>query len=344
MRRRWEIVVFVLLALSSPVSSYAAGLCCQVSSGSQESLLDSSLPKAGRYSLQFSYSFTMMDDLKEGSDRIPLREVMNEGKYTKLPIDMHMYKYTVTGAYDFDDNVTVLLSIPYVRNTMDMKMGMMSMDMGMGITWMDSEMNPVQDLGDVSLMGLYHYYPRGTGVRSDILTFGLGVKTPTGTATEKNSSGKFIHAHMQPGTGSWDPLFTVMYTKDASPFLLQADLTYQLTTRNRDGYEFGDSLAANIAGRYALTSSFNLTAAITYLHVNRAKDHDGRYTDLTSLMDDPENTGGDSVWVSPGIKVRPFKNSSAAIDLRAQFPVWERVNGIQLVSSYRILAGITFNF
>jgi len=149
---------------------------------------------------------------------------------------------------------------------------------------------------------------------------------------------------MQPGTGSWDPLFSVMYTKDLSPFLLQADLTYQLTTRNRDGYEFGDSFTANIAGRYALTSAFNLTGAVTYLHVNRSKDRDGKYTDLTSLMDDPDNTGGDSIWLSPGIKVRPFKSIPAAIDLKAQFPVWERVNGIQLVSSYRILAGITFNF
>ncbi|NJD55971.1 MAG: hypothetical protein FIA94_06150 [Nitrospirae bacterium] len=337
-------MVISLLVLIFPVSGYAAGLCCQVSSGSQESLLDTALPEAGRYSLQFSYSFTMMDDLKEGRSRRSLQEVMNEGKYMKLPVDMHMIKYTVTGSYDINNNATVLVSIPYIRNTMDMKMGMAGMGMGMGVTWRDQEMTPVQGLGDVTVMGLYHFYPRGGSVRSDILTFGIGVKTPTGSATEKSSSGKFIHAHMQPGTGSWDPLFSAMYTKDLSPFLLQADLTYQLTTRNRDGYEFGDSFTATVAGRYALTSYFNLTAALTYLHVNKAKDRDDKYTDLTSLMDDPENTGGESIWISPGIKVRPLKSIPAAIDLKAQFPVWERVNGIQLVSSYRILAGITFNF
>lgn len=336
------MMFFGLLVLMFPVSGYAAGLCCQVSSGSQESLLDSSLPEAGRYSLQFSYSFTMMDELKEGSSSKSLQDVMNEKKYMKLPVDMHMIKYTVTGAYDINNNVTVLVSVPYIRNTMDMKMGMPGM--GMGLTWMDHEMTPVQGLGDVTVMGLYHFYPRGESVRSDILTFGLGVKTPTGSATEKGSNGNFIHAHMQPGTGSWDPLFSVLYTKDLSPFLLQADLTYQLTTRNRDGYEFGDSFTANIAGKYALASYFNLTAAVTYLHVNRAEDRDDKYTDLTSLMDDPDNTGGDSIWISPGIKVRPFKSIPAAVDLKTQFPVWERVNGIQLVSSYRILAGVTFNF
>ncbi len=340
-KRKWAVMV-AFLVLVFPVCSYAAGLCCQVSSGSQESLLESTLPESGRFSLQFLYSFSMMDDLKEGSSTVSLQDVKDEGTYTKLPVDMHMIKYVVNATYDFNDNITAFVSVPYVRNTMDMEMGMSMM--GMGTTWMDHTMTPIQALGDVTVMGLYHYYLKGGNVKTDILTFGLGVKTPTGSATEKGSSGKFIHAHMQPGTGSWDPLFSVIYTKDMAPFLVQTDLTYQLTTRNRDGYEFGDSFTANINGRYAVTSSFNLTAGATYLHVNRADDRDGNYTDLTSLMDDPDNTGGDSIWISPGIKVRPFKNNPAAIDLKAQFPVWERVNGIQLVSTYRILAGITFNF
>ncbi len=341
--KRNLVMIVTFLVLVSPVSAHAAGLCCQVSSGSQESLLDSTLPESGKFSLQLLYSFTMMDELKEGSSTVSLQDVKNDGKYTKLPDDMHMIKYTLNAVYDINDTFTAFISIPYVRNTMDMEMGM-SMGMGMGTKWMDHTMTPIQELGDVTVMGLYHYYLRGGGIKSDILTFGLGVKTPTGSATVRGSSGRFIHAHMQPGTGSWDPLFSLMYTKDMAPFLLQGDLTYQLTTRNRDGYEFGDSFTANVTGRYAVTSSFNLTAAATYLHVNRADDRDDNYTDPTSLMDDPDNTGGDSIWLSPGIKVRPFKNNPTAIDLKAQFPVWERVNGIQLVSTYRILAGITFIF
>jgi hypothetical protein len=329
---------FILLA---PVNVYAASLCCQVSSGYHGNLLEGSLPEPGKLSVQLSYSFTMMDDLREGTGKKSLREVMDEKKYLKLPVEMQMIKYSVTAVRDFSDNFTALFSIPYIRNTMDMKMGMM---MGMGVQWRDHAMDPVQGLGDFSVMGLYHYYPKGGDIRTDILTFGLGVKTPTGSSTERGSSGKFIHAHMQPGTGSWDPLFSIMYTKELNPFLFQTDMTYQLTTRNRDGYEFGDSFTANISGKYAVTSSVNLTAAATYLYVGKAKDRNGKYTDLASLMDDPENTGGNSVWLSPGIKVKPFKNTDTAFDIKAQFPVWEKVNGTQLVSTYRIVAGIIFNF
>jgi hypothetical protein len=330
-----------LIAFFLPAHTYAAGLCCQVSSGSQVSLLQGSLPEPGRLSVQLSYSFTMMDDLREGTRKKSLREVMDERKYTKLPVDMQMIKYSLNAVHDISNKFTTIVSIPYIRNTMEMKMGM---TMGMGVQWRDHVMTPVQGLGDLSVMGLYHCYPKGGDIKSDILTLGLGIKTPTGSATERGRSGKFIHAHMQPGTGSWDPLFSIMYTKDLSPLLFQTDLIYQLTTRNPDGYEFGDSFTATIAGKYALANYFNITAAATYLHVDRAKDRDGKYTNLASLMDDPKNTGGDSIWLSPGLKVRPFKNTDTAIDIKVQFPVWERVNGTQLVSTYRIFTGVTFNF
>jgi len=147
---------------------------------------------------------------------------------------------------------------------------------------------------------------------------------------------------MQPGTGSWDPLLSLVYTKMANPFLLQGDVTYQITIRNSNGYEFGDSFTANLSGKYAVFPYFNVTAGLTYLHLNRASDKEGKYTNLKSLMDDPANTGGDSIWFSPGIQILPLKNGM--IDLKVQFPLWERVNGIQLVSSYRIFVGISYSF
>ena len=57
---------------------------------------------------------------------------------------------------------------------------------------------------------------------------------------------------MHPGTGSWDPLFSLLHTRMMDSLLLQADATYQLTTRNNQGYEFGDSLALNATGKYAV--------------------------------------------------------------------------------------------
>ena len=154
-----------------------------------------------------------------------------------------------------------------------------------------------------------------------------------------------FYAHMQPGTGSWDPLFSIIDTKLMGSFLIQADATYQLATRNKEGYKFGDSMAATFTGKYAVVREFNVLAGLTYLHVNKASDRNGKYYDPvtnSSLMDDPANTGGDSLWATAGVQVLPFRNGM--IDLKAQLPIWEKVNGIQLVSSYLVSAGVSYNF
>jgi hypothetical protein len=147
---------------------------------------------------------------------------------------------------------------------------------------------------------------------------------------------------LQPGTGSWDPLISLIYAKMRNPFLFQADVTYQITTRNSKGYEFGDSLAADLTGKYGVSRYFNVTVGFTFLHVNKATDEDGHYTNLASLMDDPANTGEDSLWFSPGVQILPIRNSM--IDLKGQLPVWEHVSGIQLVSRYRIFVGVSIAF
>jgi hypothetical protein len=150
---------------------------------------------------------------------------------------------------------------------------------------------------------------------------------------------------MQPGTGSWDPLLSLIYTKMIDQFLLQSDITYQYTTENRLGYEFGDSAAFNLAAKYALIKELNIGVGITYLHVGKASDRNGKYYDPSTnsnLMDDPANTGGNSIWVSPCLQVFPVKNLS--LDAKVQLPIRENVNGIQLVSRYSVLAGVSYSF
>jgi hypothetical protein len=83
-----------------------------------------------------------------------------------------------------------------------------------------------------------------------------------------------------------------------------------------------------------VVKEFNVSAGLMFLNVNKASDRNGKYFDTvtnSSLMDDPANTGGESLWFSPGIQVLPFENGM--IDIKYQVPVWKKMNGIQLVSS-----------
>ncbi|HEX9020907.1 MAG TPA: transporter [Nitrospirota bacterium] len=325
--------LFVLL----PFTSYAAGLCCQLSSGVQESLSGVVAPGAEQLSLQLNYSFTSMDKFREGSSSRSLNDIKASALYASLPVSMDMFKYTLTAGYGFTPKFKVFVSIPYVRNTMDMT----SFNMMMG-SWMGMTMTPVHGLGDITVMGLYRLSTNREIRPTDAVTLGFGVKTPTGSYTEKKPNGTFVHAHMQPGTGSWDPLLSLIYTKMIDQFVIQSNATYELATRNNEGYKFGDSLALDFAGTYTVVREFNVTAGLTFLNVNKASDKDGKYTNLASLLDDPANTGGESLWFSPGVQILPFKNSM--IDFKYQVPVWEKVNGVQLVSSYRYVLGMSYSF
>ncbi|MDH4163940.1 MAG: hypothetical protein OEW15_14820 [Nitrospirota bacterium] len=248
-----------------------------------------------------------------------------------------MIKHTFTAGYGFSPKFKGFVSLPYLRNTMNM-----TMSNGVGLGWMDMTMEPISAPGDATVMGLYRIYTDREIRPNKALTAGIGIKTATGSSTKTTSSGKYVHAHMQPGTGSWDPLVSLLYTQMMNPFLVQADMTHQFATRNRQGYEFGDSTAINLGTTYAVAREFNVSAGLTYLHVAGADDRDGKYTNLNSLMDDPANTGGDSLWLSPGIQVLPIKN--AMMDVKVQLPVWENVNGIQLVTRYRVVIGMAYRF
>jgi hypothetical protein len=323
----------------------ASGLCCQLSSGVQESLAGVAAPGADEFSIQFNYSFNRMDRFKEGDTNRSLDEARMYRKpdgtsYTSLPLSMDMARYTVAAGYGFTSRFKALVSVPYVRYTMDM-----TSSNGAMLGWTDMTMPATSGFGDATAIGLYRLSTDNDTMPENAVTIGIGVKTATGSSTERSTNGKLVHAHMQPGTGSWDPLLSLIYTGTLNSFLVQADATYQLATRNKEGYKFGNSLAINAVGRYSVVREFNISAGLTYLDQGKAGDRNGSYYNAltnSSLLDDPANTGGNSLWVSAGVQFIPFKNGM--IDLKVQLPAWEKTNGIQLVSTSMILAGISYGF
>jgi hypothetical protein len=342
--RKIVVIALILTAvcLIQALRADASGLCCQLSSGVQESLAGMAAPGTEEISLQLGYSFTRMDMFKEGAttrslDAAKLYKKPDGTSYTSLPLSMDMLKYTLTAGYGFTPKFKAFVALPYVRNTMDM-----TSSNGALLGWTDMTMPPLSGMGDATIMGLYRLYTDREIRPSNAVTLGIGLKTPTGSSTERTVSGRLVHAHMQPGTGSWDPLFSIIDTKMLGSFLIQGDATCQLAERNKEGYKFGDSLALNLTGKYAVVREFNVLAGLTWLTVGKASDSDGKYTNISSLMDDPANTGGNSLWATAGIQVVPAKNGM--IDLKVQLPVWEKVNGIQLVSSYLVSMGISYNF
>ena len=122
----------------------------------------------------------------------------------------------VTYAYGVTNDLTVSARLPWIRRT--------------GIREAEIE-NPAEPpeilnrgdnsgIGDLTLLGQYRFYNnRASRTEAAVL---FGVKAPTGVTDRRNNQGELFDAEFQPGSGSWDGLFGLSYTKRFGQWLSSA--------------------------------------------------------------------------------------------------------------------------
>ena len=196
----------------------------------------------------------------------------------------------------------------------------------------------------MTFMGLYKLYMDNPDVPTKKLTVGLGLKSPTGKNDEELASGHLVHAMMQPGTGSWDPLFLVNYMHTFSPVVFQTNLLYHVTTEGDEGYEFGDKVSLDLIARYPLTNYVSPGIELNGLYAGQDTDHDGKYSRPDeSLLDNPDNTGILSLAVSPSVQVK-IPKTGGSVDLKFQKPIYQHVRGTQQVADWSAMASVVWAF
>ena len=313
------------------------GLACCIAGAT-----GSGVTLADTLGLSIVYENTYMKTIKEGTEKRSPDQAIDRawttGSSYKVPTRMRMQKATLVAAVPVNERLRLVGYVPYVVNDMDMRQ-----KNAMGMV-MDMRMSTVSGLGDAALMGLYTLYTDAPIRPGQRLTVGLGVKTPTGSAGERTSSGALVHAMMQPGSGSWDALFLVDYMRAFYPLVLKANLFYQLTTEGYNGYEFGDQLAYEVSARYQALNYVNVGVDLSGVRVASDIDHDGRYSaPATSMVDNPANTGLDSVFIAPVVQVK-LPGTGGSGELKYQVPIYQDVNGIQQVMDYRVLGSVSWVF
>ncbi len=335
------LLFFALISLSARDASAVGecGLSCCIAGAAT-----SGVTLAENLGLSLVYEYSYMKTIKNGTDEVSPDEAIaiNKAKFGSMsysvPTEMIMQKISLVGVVPVNERFQVMASVPYLMNDMDMRM-----QMGM-MPARDHSMARVEGLGDISIMGLYTLYADAPIRPAHRLTAGLGVKTPTGSTSEKTSSGSLVHAMMQPGSGSWDPLFMINYTRGIYPLVFQANLFYQLTTEGYNGYEFGDKLSLDLVARYQAANYVNIGLDINAMHAEKDVDHDGKYTRrATSMADNPDYTGLDSIFITPVVQAK-IPSTGGSVELKYQIPVYQDVNGFQQVVDWRLFATLVWVF
>ena len=167
--------------------------------------------------------------------------------------------------------------------------------------------------GDVRLMGMY------TGLSED-MSMGLqfGLKLPTGSFNES-----LLDRDTQIGTGTTDLLLGGYRMGQEKGWGWYSQVMWQHAFNTRDGYRPGDSFDVNVGIHYdGLLESLRILPLLQLAGSFRGID--------SGENADPENTGYDRIYLSPGIQIVATRSLSIYGDLR--IPVITHVRGNQLVA------------
>jgi hypothetical protein len=172
--------------------------------------------------------------------------------------------------------------------------------------------------------------------RPSVSTWGamLGVKLPTGRRDHANPGGQVAERSLQPGTGTTDALLGAYYTQllPAEGWSWFAQPMLQLPLNMRDEYRPGRRLSLDTGVRYQATDALGLMLQLNALY--RARDRGANA--------ERPDTGGKSIHLSPG--------ASYALTDRwqvygfLQLPLYQYVNGVQIVAERAVVLGVSSRF
>jgi len=179
-------------------------------------------------------------------------------------------------------------------------------------------------VGDAVLLLKYTLIP-GTIFSQRTVSLGIGPKIPLGDFNRK-SNGIYLPYDMQPGTGAWDGMLWGHFYQGFRPFPIHllATTVYRVTGKSNRGYEFGNELVVNAGIVYQNQQLLDGSILLRYRQVGQDK------FDNNSIA----NTGGHWLYLNPGINVN--LTPGFAIRISGQIPIYRRLNGDQLTTTYRM--------
>ena len=246
-------------------------------------------------------------------------------------------------AYGLTDRLTLGVLLPYqlrsnVRSPnedgdMVNKLGNSS---GIGDTTFFAEQNVYRSTDNLSHLSLI-----------------AGLKTPTGANNVNSSLGIPFEPHHQPGSGSWDPMFGLAFTRGFGPFSLDTSHMYMISTAGtRDGegnrVTQGDVFNYNIALSYALGGS-RIRSGL-FASANQPQSPWTLVTELNGEWRGHQRAGGQSdpnsgsnvVYASPGIRYGGGRNWNIGVSIGT--PIVHNMKGYQDPPDYRIIQRFVYVF
>jgi hypothetical protein len=321
-----KLVVAAILAVGSLVAAPSGYASC----GSAICAINTNWDTHGAWSepgwrLDLRYESIQQNRLQEGRKRISVGEVPRDHDEVETKNENWVAGADYTVNADWGINVQLpVVKRHHLHLANDPDAGTQTPE-----TW------DFTRLGDVRVVARYRL---GSFESADhnLGTAGVnfGLKLPTGSRDLRNADGERAERTLQPGTGTTDALLGAYFSqllplKDLSWFaqgLLQEPLN------SREDYRPGRRVSADIGVRYDANERVGLLLQLNALL--RGRD--------AGANAEPEDSGGRSLFLSPGVSYAITKDVRLYGFL--QLPLYQYVNGVQLVANQAVIVGVSAKF
>lgn len=306
--------IFIVLLLAG--FNVSAQTCC---SGGVPLSNNLGLPNEGRgvLLLGVNYDYNSLNTLNAGSGRLD----DDSRKRVTNSVLLNL-------GYAFTDNLSAETLFTWVNQTRTISQ------------FGNENFTETSGIGDAVFL-LKYAIPNVLGASSQI-NLGLGTKAPLGKSDITTAQGIQLTADLQPGSGAWDGLGWVSFSKGVGfrpSATISASFTYRLTGKNNSYlnnvsvYEFGNALQANLG----YTDQFLLFNTI----VNPGLIFKYRKAGIDKIDNsDIPNTGGEWVFIRPEFSIQ--LSPSIALHTRFELPIYSYVDGTQLTPTSRFTTGFSF--
>jgi len=327
------ISIFFTLNLFSYAEASCGSSNCTLIRGSQ-----SGLANEGRFVVDLSYRYIRQTDKKKGSSDFDGNVDVAKVEFETGTIEpRHHREFRTINelaqldiSYGVTEKFTLSMSVPFLNDRYHEHIdGCDDGDCtvaGAEFTNQDGS----SGFGDITLMAKYAVWQT---IKHQVIA-GAGVKFATGEYKLLNSEGEINEPTIMPGTGSTDAIISALYNFTFIPNQLSffASASYRFTTENSLDYEFGDSTFIDVGGSYRLNEKISLIAQIN-TRVSRRDEFLG--------MGVP-NTGVTFINITPGVVLAA--SESVSLYTHVQIPIYQRVNEVNLVPNFGIMAGLSYGF
>lgn len=271
----------------------------------------------------FRYEYIRQDQPMSGSDRIAVGQIPRHHDEVKTV----NRNFLATLDYTFNDRWAVAATLPYL----DRSHTHIHNHGGARLP----EQWDFERAGDVRVLGRYQL--RSEDANAQKLNYygvNFGLKLPTGDKNVVNAAGSRAERTLQPGTGTTDLLLGGYYSRllgasDASWFVQGL---WQTALDSSESYRPGQRVSLDAGYRYEATDKLGLMLQLNALY--RARD--------SGSQAEPDDTGGKFLYVSPGLSYAITK--ATQVYGFVQKPIYQYVNGVQLVADWSVVVGVTARF